>query len=70
VKKEDDTTSVSLPDQLAFYSKRVNADAQLAIAEAVKLEEQGRPQREADRRQKETDDLEAAGQKNRKIFYP
>ena len=55
---------------LLIYSKRVNADAELAIAEAVKLEMQERPKREAERQQKETADLELARQKNRKIFHP
>jgi len=55
---------------LIIYSKRVNADAELHIAEAVKLEEQGGPQKEADRLKKQTDDLETARQKNRKIFRP
>ena len=55
---------------LIIYSKRVNADADLAIAEAVKLEAQQRPKREAERQQKETDLLEGARQKNRKIFQP
>src|SRR5258708_2266818 len=55
---------------LVIYSKRVNADAELHIAEAVKLEEQGGPQKEADRLKKQTDDLETARQKNRKIFRP
>jgi hypothetical protein len=55
---------------LVIYSKRVNAAAELSIAEAVKLEEQEGPQREAVRQKKETDDLEAARQKNRKIFHP
>jgi len=55
---------------LVIYSKRVNADADLAIAEAVKLEVQERPKREAERQQMETDLLEVARQKNRKIFQP
>jgi hypothetical protein len=55
---------------LVIYSKRVNAAAELSIVEAVKLEEQEGPQREAVRQKKETDDLEAARQKNRKIFHP
>src|SRR5467141_2759596 len=55
---------------LIIYSKRVNAEAELAIAEAVKLEEQEGPNREAERRKKQTDDLEVARQKNRKIFHP
>jgi len=55
---------------LTIYSKRVNAEAELAIAEAVKLEEQEGPQREAERQKRQTDDLETARQKNRKIFRP
>jgi len=55
---------------LVIYSKRVNAEAELAIAQAVKLEEQEGPQREAERQKKEADDLEAARQKNQKTFRP
>jgi hypothetical protein len=55
---------------LVIYSKRVNAEAELAIAEAVKLEEQERPGKEADERKKEADDLEAVRQKNQKTFHP
>ena len=55
---------------LVIYSKRVNAEAEVAIAEAVKLEEQEGPQREAERQKKQMDDLEVARQKNRKIFRP
>jgi len=55
---------------LIIYSKRVNAEAELAIAEGVKLEEQEGPKREAERQKKQTDDLEVARQKNRKIFRP
>jgi hypothetical protein len=55
---------------LVIYSKRVNAEAELAIAEAVKLEQQEGPNREAERQKKQTDDLEVARQKNRKIFRP
>src|SRR5690348_8756838 len=55
---------------LTIYSKRVNAAAELAIADAVKLDEQEGPQREAERQKKQSDDLEMARQKNRKIFRP
>lgn len=55
---------------LVIYSKRANAEAELAIAEAVKLDKQEGPQREAERQKKQTDDLEATRQKNRKIFHP
>jgi hypothetical protein len=56
--------------ELIIYSKRVNAEAELAATEAVKLEEQEGPQREADRQKKETDDLEVTRQKNQKSFRP
>jgi hypothetical protein len=55
---------------LVMYSKQLNAEAELAIAEAVKVEKDEIPQVEAARQKKETDDLEAARQKNRKIFHP
>ena len=55
---------------LIIYSKRVNALTELAIAEAVRIEEQEGPNREAERQKKQTDDLETARQKNRKIFRP
>jgi hypothetical protein len=55
---------------LIIYSKRVNAEAELAIAEAVKLEKQEGPKREAERQKKQTDGLEVARQKNQKSFRP
>jgi hypothetical protein len=55
---------------LVMLSKQLNAEAELAIAQAVKLEKDEIPQVEAARQKKETDDLEAARQKNRKIFHP
>jgi hypothetical protein len=55
---------------LIIYSKRVNAEAELAIAEAAKLEQQEGPNREAERQKKQMDDLEVARQKNRKTFRP
>jgi hypothetical protein len=55
---------------LIIYSKRVNAEAELAIVDAVKLEEQEGPQREAERQKKQTEDLEVARRKNQKIFRP
>jgi hypothetical protein len=62
----------SFPDGfgLVIYSKRANAEAELAIAEAVKLDKQEGPQREAERQKKQTDDLEATRQKNQKSFRP
>jgi hypothetical protein len=55
---------------LIIYSKRVNAEAELAIVEAVKLEEQEGPLREAERQKKQMDNLEVARQKNQKSFRP
>ena len=55
---------------LVIYSKRASAEAELAIAEAVKLEKQEGPQREAERQKKETKDLEVTRQKNLKNFRP
>lgn len=55
---------------LVIYSKRANAEAELAIAEAVKLDKQEGPQREAERQKKETKDLEVTRQKNLKNFRP
>jgi hypothetical protein len=55
---------------LVIYSKRANAEADVAAAQAVILEKQEGPKREAARQQKETDDLEIARQKNRKVFQP
>jgi hypothetical protein len=55
---------------LVIYSKRANAEAELAIAEAVKLDKQEGPQREAERQKKQTDDLEATRQRNQKSFRP
>jgi hypothetical protein len=56
--------------EVVIYSKRVNADAELATAQAVTLEEQERPKREAERQKKETEDLEVTRQKNQKKFRP
>jgi hypothetical protein len=55
---------------LLIFSKRVNAEVELAIAEAVALENQEKPQREADLKKKEAADLEAERQKNQKAFRP
>ena len=56
--------------ELVIYSKTVNTEAELALAEAVKLEQQEAPQREAERQKRETDDLEVAREKNQKSFRP
>jgi hypothetical protein len=55
---------------LIISSKRANAEAELAIAEDVTLEKQEKPQRDADLKKKEADDLEAERQKNQKSFRP
>jgi hypothetical protein len=55
---------------LVMYSKRANGEAELAIAESVRLEKQDGPKKEADRQKKETDALEVARQKNQKTFRP
>ena len=55
---------------LVIYSKHVNAEAELSIAEAVKLETLEAPQREAERQKKQVDDLEVAREKNQKSFRP
>jgi hypothetical protein len=55
---------------LVAFSKRANAHAELAIAEAVTLDEQEGPKREAERQKKQVDDLEVARQKNQKSFRP
>ena len=56
--------------QLVIYSKRLNAEAEVALAEAVKLEKEEEPQREAERQKKQTGDLEATRRKNQKSFHP
>jgi len=55
---------------LVAFSKLTNAQAELAIAEAVTLDEQEGPKREAERQKKQMDDLEVARQKNQKRFRP
>ena len=55
---------------LVIYSKHVNAEAELSIAEAVKLKTLEAPQREAERQKKQVDDLEVAREKNQKSFRP
>ena len=55
---------------LAVFSKRLDAQAETAIAECVKLEKQEAPQKEMDRQKKEDDKLEAARQKNIETFRP
>jgi hypothetical protein len=56
--------------ELVVYSKKVKAVAELAFAEAVKLDKEEGPQRDAERQKKETDALEVTRQKNQKSFRP
>jgi hypothetical protein len=55
---------------LVISSKRVSAEAELAIVEAVRLDKEDGPKKEAERLKKVTEDLEAARQKNQKKFRP
>ena len=55
---------------LVLFSKQVNAEAEAATHAAFLLEQQGAPQREADRIKKEADVLEASRVKNLKTFHP
>jgi hypothetical protein len=55
---------------LAVFSKWLDAQAETAIAECVKLEMQQAPQKEMDRQKKEDGELEVARQKNIETFRP
>ena len=52
---------------LLIFSKRLDAQAQVAIVEAIRLNKQEAPQREIDRQKKEADEKRAASQKVRPI---
>jgi hypothetical protein len=56
--------------QLVIYTKRVNADADAALAQVVKVDELAAPQKAVDRQKKEADAIELARQKNQKSFRP
>ena len=56
--------------ELIVISKRLNAEAEIATTEAAKLDEQERPQKDAERQKKETSDLELMRQQNQKTFRP
>jgi hypothetical protein len=62
--------SYTNPFGLVIYSQAANAAAELGIAAAVKLEEQERPEREANQKKKDADDLEAVRERNQKAFQP
>jgi len=55
---------------LVIYSKKINAEVDLATAAALKLEEQERPAKEAAEKQKAADILEVTREKNQKSFRP
>jgi len=55
---------------LVAFSKRANAQAEIAIVEALKLDEQEGPKRDAERQKKKMNDLEVMRQKNQKTFRP
>jgi hypothetical protein len=55
---------------LVMFSKRLDAQAEAAIAKSLKLEGQEHPQKEVARVKREADDLETSRQKNIKAFRP
>ncbi len=55
---------------LIIYSKEANAEAELAIAEALILDKQNGPKKAAELEKKQIDDLEVARLKNQKTFRP
>jgi hypothetical protein len=56
--------------RLAISSKRLDAQAEAAIIESVKLENEEASQKEIDRQKREADNLEMARQKNMRTFQP
>jgi len=63
-------SSLSNTFGLVMFSKRLEAQAQAAIAKSLKLEGQEDPQKEISRQKKETDKLGVARRKNRKTSRP
>ncbi len=63
-------SSFSSTFQLIIYSKRVNAEADAALAEIVKVDELAAPQKAIERQKKELDAIELTRQKNQKSFRP
>jgi hypothetical protein len=56
--------------RLAITSKQLDAQAEAAIVESVKLENEEASQKEINRQKKEADNLEVVRQKNIKTFQP
>src|SRR6266478_9628922 len=63
-------SSYSNTFELVIYSKRVAAEADAAIAQTVKVDQQEAPQKAIDRQKKEADATELTRQKNQKSFRP
>ncbi len=63
-------SSASNTFAIVMFDKRLDAQAEVSIAESVQLEQQEAPQKEAARVKKETDDLEGERQKNIKTLRP
>ena len=55
---------------IVMFTKEVNAQAGISIAESVKLEQQQAPQKQAARDKKDAEDLELERQKNIKTLRP
>jgi len=64
VKSSGDTFAI------VMFTKQVDADAGVSIAESVKLEREEAPQKEAARVKKDADDLEIERQQNIKTLRP
>jgi len=56
--------------RLAITSKQLDAQAEAAIIESVKLENEEASQKEINRQKKEADNLEVVRQKKIKTFHP
>ena len=56
--------------ELVIYSKRVSAEADAALAQTVKVDEQEAPKKAIERQKKEADAIELTRQKNQKSFRP
>jgi hypothetical protein len=63
-------SSYSNAFELDIYSKRVAAEADAALAQVVKVDEQEAPQKAIERQKKEADAIEITRQKNQKSFRP
>ena len=63
-------SSFSTTSQLIIYSKRVNAEADAALAQTVKVDELEAPQKAIERQKKEADAIELTRQKSQKSFRP